>query len=264
MLRKLMKYEFKATGRLLLPLYLALIVLSIINKFFIGLDSNGKNMNILNGVPAVISMFIYGCILVAMFIVTFFIIAQRYYRNILGDEGYLMNTLPVRPWENIASKLLVGITWIILSGLVAIISIVIMAYYPNMFGDGIEAFRSMFSKGYSEIGGQVNSLMLIIILLAIISLVSSIMQIYASISIGNIFEKRKILFSFGAFLGLKIITGIISTIVELSGGIAKYNTEITLAVTTSLLIKVVLIQLVFITCYFLICNYIIKNKLNLE
>ena len=38
MLKKLMKYEFKATGRLMLPLYGALIGLALINKIFIGLD----------------------------------------------------------------------------------------------------------------------------------------------------------------------------------------------------------------------------------
>ena len=36
MLRKLMKYEFKATARMLLPLYGALIGFAIINKLFIG------------------------------------------------------------------------------------------------------------------------------------------------------------------------------------------------------------------------------------
>ena len=36
MLGKLMKYEIKATGRTLIPLYIALLAFAIINKLFIG------------------------------------------------------------------------------------------------------------------------------------------------------------------------------------------------------------------------------------
>ena len=35
MLGKLLKYEFKATGRLVLPLYGALLVFGLINKIFL-------------------------------------------------------------------------------------------------------------------------------------------------------------------------------------------------------------------------------------
>lgn len=42
MLGKLMKYEIKATGRTLIPLYIALLVLATIIKFFIGTGLSEK------------------------------------------------------------------------------------------------------------------------------------------------------------------------------------------------------------------------------
>ena len=46
--------------------------------------------------------------MVAVMIVTLIIIIQRFYKNLLCDEGYLMNTLPMSVWKNITSKLVVA------------------------------------------------------------------------------------------------------------------------------------------------------------
>ena len=59
MLRKLLKYEFKATSRILLPLYGALLIFALINKIFFFGTSPLKNVNFefLHGIPAAISIF---------------------------------------------------------------------------------------------------------------------------------------------------------------------------------------------------------------
>ena len=41
MLRKLIKYEFKATGRIFFPLYLALIIIAFIQRLFFQLKTWG-------------------------------------------------------------------------------------------------------------------------------------------------------------------------------------------------------------------------------
>ena len=94
MLGKLMKYEIKATGRTLIPLYIALLAFAIINKIFIGTGLSDK-LEGFGSIPFILSIFGYGFTMAAVFIVTFFVIIQRFYKNLLGDEGYLMNTLPV-------------------------------------------------------------------------------------------------------------------------------------------------------------------------
>ena len=83
----------------------------------------------------------------AVFIVTFFVIIQRFYKNLLGDEGYLMNTFPVTTITNITSKLSIATFWNIVSGFVAVFSIIIMAFNPDAFSSFFrELFRSTFKR----------------------------------------------------------------------------------------------------------------------
>lgn len=86
MLGKLMKYEIKATARILIPLYIALLAFAVINKFFIGTGLADKLQGF-GSIPFILSIFGYGCTMAAVFIVTFFVIIQRFYKNLLGEIG---------------------------------------------------------------------------------------------------------------------------------------------------------------------------------
>ena len=142
MLGKLIKYEFKATGRILLPLYGALLVFALINRllFRSSLDETINNtFGAIGGIANILSVFAYGCTMAAVFVVTFFVIVQRFYKNILGDEGYLMNTLPVKPYLNIINKILTSAIWTIVSCFVAFMSIILLFVT-------IDSVRDIFSN----------------------------------------------------------------------------------------------------------------------
>ena len=85
MLRKLIKHEFRATGRVMLPMYLILLVTAVgANLSTRGLlETDVWFLNFLGG--AMVTAFA-----VAMFavcIVSFVLMVQRLQRNLLGDEG---------------------------------------------------------------------------------------------------------------------------------------------------------------------------------
>ena len=82
MLRKLIKYEFKATGRILLPLYGALIITAIINRLFIGFNSGSRALGKLH---IQLLMLLYVALIVGIGIMTFIIIIQRFNNNLLKD-----------------------------------------------------------------------------------------------------------------------------------------------------------------------------------
>lgn len=253
MLGKLIKYEFKATGRLLIPLYGALIIFAFINKIFMG-DFLYNSDTILGNIPQILAILIYVGIMVAIFVVTVFIIIQRYRTNLLCDEGYLMNTIPVKPWENILSKLVVALVWSIASIVISVISIIILAYQKGLFTKIITTIPVFFN--------------LEIILMMIINVVFSILMIYASLSIGSLFQKQKILASFGAFIVLNIATNIIASMVQLPLMLGldltgtMNNSEIT---AVSIFMGVMLgISILFSIAYFIISNYILNKKLNLD
>lgn len=267
MLGKLMKYEIKATGRILIPLYIALLAFAAINKIFIGTGLSDK-LEGFGSIPFILSIFGYGCTMAAVFIVTFFVIIQRFYKNLLGDEGYLMNTLPVTTITNITSKLSIATFWNIVSGLVAVLSIIIMAFKPDAFSEFIYEFSRILSEGYAEFGIEMYLIILEIIIAIIIQLVKSVIMIYASISIGHLFSKHRILSSFGAFIALNLITTAISSAIGIAFSLSNLpnlfdNIESSWPIHL-VLILATLFNLIFFAAYFIITNYILKNKLNLE
>ena len=266
MLRKLMKYEIKATGRILLPLYGALIAFALINKiFFFGTTPLDKlNFEFLGGIPAALSIFAYGCIMAAIFIVTFFVIIQRFYKNLLGDEGYLMNTLPVPQWKNISSKLIIAMFWTIVSGIIAILSILIMVFNPQAFGDFFPKFGELLSELYNHYGVNPYILGFEFIICALLQLAMNTLMIYSSISIGHLFNKRKILCSFGAFIVLSLIMNAIASTIGVN--YIKITPDVSSPFTMmhGVLFTGIIVNLVFLAIYFVITNYILKNKLNLE
>lgn len=266
MLGKLMKYEIKATGRTLIPLYIALLAFALINKIFIG--TGFHKLEGFGSIPFILSIFAYGCTMAAVFIVTIFVIIQRFYKNLLGDEGYLMNTLPVSTIANIASKLSIATFWNIVSGIVAILSIIILAFEPTAFNMFFSNFFNALSKAYDKIGNQMFILTLEFIIAILVSLLKSLTLIYASISIGHLFNKHKILFSFGAFIIINIITGAISSVLGVAFSYSHYIDAFrnlhSLIPIHMLFIFGILFNLLFFVIYFIITNYILKNKLNLE
>ncbi len=256
MLRKLIKYEFKATGRIMLPLYGALLGFSIINKIFIGTNMAEVNMDFLGGIPAIITMIGYFVTMVAVFVGTLFITVQRFYKNLFGDEGYLMNTIPVKSSQNIVNKLVVSMVWTIISGFIAATSIFVMAYEPGVLKEAIREFKNI----YSEIGLNIFGIIEFAIF-GIVSLAHQIMMLYASLSIGQLFKSKKLLGGFAGFMILSIaqqsIIGIGMTILVAS------DSFIYLSAHYAILCGII-VCLIFFTILFCITNYIMKNKLNLE
>ena len=50
---------------------------------------------------AVVMAIMYGMVIIAAFVITLIVIIQRFYKNLLTDEGYLMFTLPVKAHSHI-------------------------------------------------------------------------------------------------------------------------------------------------------------------
>ncbi|HHT50043.1 MAG TPA: hypothetical protein GXZ78_01030 [Eubacteriaceae bacterium] len=265
MLVKLIKHEFKATSRTLLSLYVVLLAVTLINKlinpFEILRDSEGFNFQILLNVMSVI---IYIAIIFAVMASTFVTIIQRFYKNLLGNEGYLTFTLPVETWQHIMSKMIVSIIWLILSIVVIFASILIISGAGN--------FIREFIKFLDDIETILGKGILIILPTYILSaLLLIILTIYNSISIGHQFQNHKILASFamaGAFYlltqAILVITFLIFAFIHY-GGISPSQFNSTEIPNGNILFGVVTIILLIISVgHFISANYMLKNRLNLE
>lgn len=281
MLKNLIKYEFKATGRIIGLLCAALIVIACISRLILGLGSYNNHMfggvNPFVDIMGALSVFLYVMFICAVLVITFVIILLRFYKNLLQNEGYLMNMLPVKSWQHITAKLVAAVVWSFVSLLAVVVSVLILSTLAVDFSD---ITFSMLQKAWNEfvfglsvmnVSGAYILFMTIMMLLA--STVASILQLYAAMAIGQTQNRYEIISSFAAYIAISVIFQIIGVIITsatgavlLDGGM---NMLISTAAATGYAFNVgITITVIFCLakCVILFCvtNYFLKNKLNLE
>lgn len=261
MLSKLLKYEIKATSRMFLPMYAALLVFAVINRFlFSSTVQRPVNSFDLQAIVSVISMVIYITLIAGVMIMTLIVMIQRFYKSLLGDEGYLMFTLPVQTWKHIFNKLIVSMMWFVLSGIIAVCSILTVANVQEADFDLSEAF-DFFSRYF----GVVGSLEMIVSVL--LSVAGSILMIYAAIALGHQFSKHKILASFGMYIVINTVMQVLMSILMVAFGTMNlgpsFNEPTILQVQLFALYLMIYLAATAAGC-FVLTNFILKRKLNLE
>ena len=261
MLGKLLKHELNATSRLLIPLYLALAVLTLVNHFALYIKAfNG----ILGAVKGFLT-FAYVVALIGIVIVTFILIIQRFYKNLVTDEGYLMFTLPVKSHELINSKLIVALLWIIASFAAVILSLLIVFYRADWFS-GLPTFWELVKAEFQHEFGSTSLLLIIeFIIILITGFINAVLTVYVSIAIGQLINGHKLLGAFGAYIGittgLQILVSICMGILSL---IFKQTINDITIIPEVVLPLMILYTLVLNVIFFFVTNFIFKRKLNLD
>lgn len=266
MLSKLLKYELKATGRIFIPLFLALLISAGITKLIFPVGSEQW------ATPAIISMVIYIIIMVGMFVMTFVMMIQRFHKNLLSDEGYLMHTLPVKTWKHIISKLIVSMLWMVTSGITALVSILIIALEKGDFTTLMGQLITFYHQMIEDLGASAYILTFELIVGIIIGLASIILIVYTSIAIGHLFSKHKMLASFGAFIALNTLSQIIFMLISMSPAIANFsnihvpsNDFIGMQPVIQLAIAYGIIYAGLLCgAFFAVTRFILSKRLNLE
>ena len=110
MLTKLLHYEFRSTGRVVLPVAAGVLVLNLLTAVLAHFIQNTANRLPLVGFGMVLLTFASFISLLVVFVLCFFVEVRQFYR-LLGDRGYLMLALPVQPWKHIAAKVICGTVW---------------------------------------------------------------------------------------------------------------------------------------------------------
>jgi hypothetical protein len=217
MLGKLLKYELKATSRLFLYMYIGLIVVAFINMATMPVSQMGETDGPMNGIMAIISSFlmvVYVIMVIAIIVVTVLYLVVRFYKNQLGDEGYLMFTLPVSVDKHILSKLIAAMLWSISSLVVLVISALILLaklqLHSDIFGNVAEAWRALAAAG-------AHPALWILGLLGvyILSFLAGYNQYYAAMAIGPNLIKNRLGGSILAYVIIYVVYNVVSTILLL-------------------------------------------------
>lgn len=273
MLGKLLKYEIRATQRVFLPIFGLILICSLLLKTFIALNFQNSN-SAATTVPFGITIFVYGLLIAAAFVMTLVVTIQRFQKNLLGDEGYLSFTLPVKVHSHIDCKMIVSVMWAILSFIVAFISIIIIVADEST-RKGFSDFWRSVSEFFGSYGGWSTLLLVEGIVLFLVSCLSFVLHIYASISVGNFSSKHKLLASFGTFVGISVVEQIVTSLVINLDNFLKFSewvsetwrkqnvTGIFQTVSASLGI-IILFCVIFGAAFYFFTNWLLSKKLNLE
>lgn len=263
MLGKLIKYEFKATGRTFLPLYAAILIVALVHRVF-GRSSQ-ELFEELNRVGdfttiALVALFM------ALGVITLVMTIQRFQKSLLSDEGYLMFTLPVKTRSLIASKMVVATTWVILSGAVGMMTFAILFINQEFlieFQSMLPELLVMVKETLQDEGGRQGVMLIVQCLIAgFLSYIQFTLVIYVSLAIGQFpkFQKHRTVASFIAFFvittGMNWIIGTVGFTVA-PEQLFDLNPNVLLCLANVISVGV-LIGLFEAT------NYILNKHLNLE
>ena len=285
MLGKLIKYEFKAVNRLMIPLHLGLIAITIFGRFYVQLALNRPRFNDGNvwmtfADTSLIIFYVIALVAIAL-ITSIYLSILRFQKNLFTDEGYLMHTLPVSVHEQIWGKLIVTTVWIAIDTVLLILSILVMLLNKDLISAVFDEVPTLFISFRDNFGVSPVAAGLVWIPLFVLSEMASILIYYMCITIGHSFHTHKILSSVGIFVGVTILSNVIAGI--LTGITATtYSTGTSLfsslsltahmfsaswSNTTAFWLSSVISALIALVqggiCYWL-TFYFMKNSLNLE
>lgn len=198
MLSKLLRHEFRATGRIMLPVYALLLVSCGGCTLFGRLLGRYPESTVLSVVQTVFAT-LFGVTTFGMLLLTLVLMVYRFYKNLMTDEGYLMFTLPVSRSQLIWSKLLVALVWM------AEISVV---GRENVFSLIVQGLRSL----RQHLSGNLTGCAAALVVLCLVSCLVSFLKFYAAISLGHSFSNHKVLLSVVFYIAFGIVTQTIGTI----------------------------------------------------
>lgn len=204
MLRKLLKYEFRATAPVMVSLYVLLLAVSVGGNFSIRslIDSDFRVLDVLGK----LLMMAYVVAIVGACVMPLVLIVQRFRKNLMGDEGYIMFTLPVSIHQLIWAKMLTATVWTILTAVMAFFSVGIMADDIGFVAEIGRGMRTLFRE--LDINGA--AFLAELLLYLVLACLCGCLMVYAAIAIGHSFANHKVLLSIVFFFVIQFASSFLT------------------------------------------------------
>ena len=274
MLGKILKYEFKSTYKIITPLLLAVIVISLILRFQLTALQNVNFAERAIGYHAGLglSIFFYIMLIFAASIVTVILLVTRFYKTMFGDEGYLTLTLPCQPDLLMNGKALAFFIWNIAVSATCILSFFIIGFSKEVLGFVADLFGGLKDFISEDLGLAPALFYTLLILILIVSALMSIYKIIMCLAIGQLSNTHKVGFAVLAFLGTNFAVGILDMFLSLIFQLGNIGSIYSVAevigdysnILTGTLIFSLVKYIVYTVVMYSISHYIINKKLNLE
>ena len=205
MLSKLLKYEFRATGRIMLPVYALLLVTAGGTSVTGSLMGRYPESTVLS-IFRTLFMTLFAFTTFGVLLLTLVLMVYRFYKNLMTDEGYLMHTLPVKPWMawGILSAVLAALMWTMVLSVTG---------GENLFAGIFRGLRSLMES----LSGNATGCIVGLVVLLLAAGLASYLRFYAAISLGHSFSNHKLLLSVVFYIGFGIAVQTILSVVTAAG-----------------------------------------------
>ena len=263
---KLIKHEFRATARIMLPLLLAAVVSSLVFSLIQKFDN-------LPGAVTVLSAMICTLTIMATGVMCLVVMIERFYRNTMADTAYLTMTLPVSTHEFVSAEIINDIIWLfivsvaLLAAFFGSLTLLDMISLPDSMKELAGAIR-MFNEELAERNIGVGRVWLIgteAVICGLLAFTAFCQRFYAAMAVGQLSSKHRGLLAVLAYI---VIGWILFGVSVLSVNILGKNIYFSAAENPGSVIKLMGIAdyvalLVNAVLYFPTI-LILKKKLNLQ
>lgn len=278
MLIKLIKYDIRADYKKYAITAAALILISFVVRFadvkFGSLD-DGNDWKVLFMV--LVWSFIALC--GAAVLLTFIFSVVRYQKKMYSDEGYLLNTIPANPVLHILSSLITEYIWTIAIAAVDVVVLIISA-------GGLSFWRGFLTPIRYVI--EIDPAFAIYLLTFLLIFPGTLMlTLIFVINFGYLFRSHRVLAGIGGYVGLMIISNILSSVVFMISGKSNFNAatmkilsdnpdyitsdesfQIVMRELAKLAsgtyISTLIINVIFFAAIFIVSSYILKKRFNID
>lgn len=282
---KLFKYDFRAISRRLVPLYLVAIVIGVVNQIcstvVIRMSNHISEGNAVYAIFYVLKMifsFSFFLMMSYVSILTIFILITNFNNSVYGNEGYLINSLPISSKDLIFAKYFNFIFWTFVSGILYIIFYIIGVSNSILAsGQNVDIPKSeldlmkqrIFSSPYFP--KIVGIIIIVVICLILYQLLCSWIFMMC-VTFANLVKSNKLIMGIvtyvitGVIIGIIYLSLMISFFLKVESLASKGNGDV--AVVFDLVrnygIICIIIEILLNVGVFFLINYIHSKKIDLE
>ena len=218
MLGKLIKHEFRATGRLMAPLFGAMLLLAVFVRVS-DLILSAADVPVFFEALNALLLVVYVLAILSVTVFSTVLMIKRFHQNFLTDEGYLMFTLPTSVHSLLWSKLITAALFFIFTFLAEALSVAIVVWRGGLAREMFTGFADLFRAMDSYYMANGLAFALEALALLFVSLLVTCLLFYAPMSIGYSFANHKGLLSVVFYFviqavlqifGVAVLSGVVS------------------------------------------------------
>ena len=273
MLRKLLKQEFRATARVMLPLYLVTFVLALAVRLVLLLSQNQVLLDSVGGrtlraILLGVSVTAFVVAAIATFLAALIQAVLRFRSNLLGDEGYVMFTLPVSTHQLVWAKLITSAVWFLGAAVIDALALLALVVNLGMFQEFGRFVIEVKEQLTAYLVGNGIAFLVELALLFVVGCLVLCLNFYAPLAIGHSFARHKLLWSVVFFFAIQIVIQIIGGVFGLIAlshlWSVNFNFMTAAAAAHAMMWSSILVTAIYGAILYGITLYMLRKRLNLE